>query len=59
MELNRAAAVAMRDGSSTGLAFIDAILVRGVRWAEENQPTVDLNRVEYEKRERKRANLPL
>jgi hypothetical protein len=30
-----------------------------VRWAEENQPTVDLNRVEYEKRERKRANLPL
>jgi DNA-binding HxlR family transcriptional regulator len=30
-----------------------------VRWAEENQPTVDLNPVEYEKRERKRANLPL
>src|SRR5580698_8292117 len=30
-----------------------------VRWAEENQPTVDLNHVEYEKRERKRANLPL
>ena len=30
-----------------------------VRWAEQNQPTVDLNRVEYEKRERKRANLPL
>jgi DNA-binding HxlR family transcriptional regulator len=30
-----------------------------VRWAEENQPTVDLNRVEYEKQERKRANLPL
>jgi len=30
-----------------------------VRWAEENQPTVDLNRVEYEKQERKRVNLPL
>jgi DNA-binding HxlR family transcriptional regulator len=30
-----------------------------VRWAEANQPTVDLNRVAYEKQERKRANLPL
>jgi DNA-binding HxlR family transcriptional regulator len=30
-----------------------------VRWAEKNQPTVDLNRIEYEKQERKRANLPL
>jgi DNA-binding HxlR family transcriptional regulator len=30
-----------------------------VRWAEENQPTVDANRVKYEKKERKKANLPL
>jgi DNA-binding HxlR family transcriptional regulator len=30
-----------------------------VRWAEENQPTVDLNRIKYEKQERKRVNLPL
>ncbi len=30
-----------------------------VRWAEENQPTVDANRVKYKKQERKRANLPL
>jgi DNA-binding HxlR family transcriptional regulator len=30
-----------------------------VRWAEENQPTVDANRVKYEKREQKRTNLPL
>ena len=30
-----------------------------VQWAEENQPTVDSNRVAYEKRERKRVNLPL
>lgn len=30
-----------------------------VRWAEENQPTVDANRVKYEKQERKRTNLPL
>jgi RNA polymerase sigma-70 factor, ECF subfamily len=29
VELNRAAAVAMRDGPGTGLALIDAILVRG------------------------------
>jgi RNA polymerase sigma-70 factor, ECF subfamily len=29
VELNRAAAVAMRDGSSAGLALIDAILARG------------------------------
>ena len=29
IELNRAAAVAMRDGPATGLALIDAILVRG------------------------------
>jgi RNA polymerase sigma-70 factor (ECF subfamily) len=29
IELNRAAAVAMRDGPETGLALIDAILVRG------------------------------
>jgi RNA polymerase sigma-70 factor (ECF subfamily) len=29
IELNRAAAVAMRDGPGTGLALIDAILVRG------------------------------
>ena len=30
-----------------------------VRWAEENQPTVDANRVKYEKQEQKRTNLPL
>lgn len=30
-----------------------------MRWAEENQPVVDANRVKYEKQERKRANLPL
>jgi len=29
IELNRAAAVAMRDGPATGLALIDAILIRG------------------------------
>jgi RNA polymerase sigma-70 factor (ECF subfamily) len=29
VELNRAAAIAMRDGAATGLALIDAILVRG------------------------------
>jgi RNA polymerase sigma-70 factor, ECF subfamily len=29
VELNRAAAVAMRDGPAAGLALIDAILVRG------------------------------
>ena len=29
IELNRAAAVAMRDGPAAGLALIDAILVRG------------------------------
>jgi len=29
VELNRAAAVAMRDGPEAGLALIDAILVRG------------------------------
>jgi RNA polymerase sigma-70 factor (ECF subfamily) len=29
IELNRAAAIAMRDGPETGLALIDAILVRG------------------------------
>ena len=29
IELNRAAAIAMRDGPATGLALIDAILVRG------------------------------
>jgi DNA-binding HxlR family transcriptional regulator len=30
-----------------------------MHWAEENQPTVDANRVKYEKQERKRVNLPL
>ena len=30
-----------------------------MRWAEGNQPTVDRNRVLYEKQERKRINLPL
>jgi RNA polymerase sigma-70 factor (ECF subfamily) len=29
IELNRAAAIAMRDGPDAGLALIDAILVRG------------------------------
>jgi RNA polymerase sigma-70 factor (ECF subfamily) len=29
VELNRAAAVAMRDGPATGLALIDAVLARG------------------------------
>jgi len=29
IELNRAAAIAMRDGPEAGLALIDAILVRG------------------------------
>ena len=30
-----------------------------VRWAEQNQPNVDANRVAYETKERKRTNLPL
>jgi DNA-binding HxlR family transcriptional regulator len=30
-----------------------------VRWAETNQPTVDANRVKFEKKEQKRNNLPL
>jgi DNA-binding HxlR family transcriptional regulator len=30
-----------------------------VQWAEANQPTVDSNRIAYEKQERKRVNLPL
>jgi DNA-binding HxlR family transcriptional regulator len=30
-----------------------------MQWAEDNQPTVDANRVKYEKQERKRINLPL
>jgi DNA-binding HxlR family transcriptional regulator len=30
-----------------------------MQWAEDNQPTVDANRVRYERQERKRINLPL
>jgi DNA-binding HxlR family transcriptional regulator len=30
-----------------------------VRWAEENQPAVDANRLKYEKQERKRSIRPL
>ena len=34
-------------------------LIPLMRWAEQNQPAVDSNRVAYEKQERKRINLPL
>jgi DNA-binding HxlR family transcriptional regulator len=43
--------------TTLGLSLAKAVAPL-VRWAEENQPTVDQNRAEYEKRERKRANLP-
>ena len=46
IELNRAAAIAMRDGAATGLALIDAILARGelADYAPAHAARADLHR---------------